>query len=76
MNKTVTVRFGLGAQVTLDFPSNATVGDVLRDERVRAALRFGDNVRALVDRVEQPLAAPIAHGDTIELEQKASTKGA
>jgi hypothetical protein len=50
----------------------SSIGDVLR--RVRAALGFGDNVKALIDGATQPESNTVAEGDVISVETAANSK--
>jgi len=70
---TVTVQYGLD-RVTRTLPGPVTVEDVLDDENIKAVLGFGDNVRCLIDGVEQPLDAGLFHQATLVIETRANTK--
>jgi hypothetical protein len=56
------------------FPTDATVGDVVNDHNIRAILGYGDNVRALVGGVEIDFSTDAPAGATIRVETKANTK--
>ena len=68
----VTVRYGLERQVTTSVPEGASIEEVLG--RVRAALGFGDNVKALIDGAAQPMTNGVANGDVITVETAANSK--
>lgn len=71
---TIRVRYGAANSVEKQFPDGTTVGAVIRSAQIKAALGYGDNVRPMIDRVAQSLDAPLANGDTIELESAANAK--
>ena len=68
----VTVRYGLERQVTTSVPEGSSIEEVLG--RVRAALGFGDNVKALIDGAAQPLTNGVANGDVITVDTAANSK--
>lgn len=68
----VTVKYGLERSITTSVPVGSSIGDVLR--RVRAALGFGDNVKALIDGATQPESNTVAEGDVISVETAANSK--
>jgi tetrahydromethanopterin S-methyltransferase subunit H len=72
----VTVEFGPINSTTKQFPAGTTVGDVIRNPSVRAALGHGDNVQATVDNVPQSMNTVLEDGDTIQLEVVANQKAA
>lgn len=53
---------------------NVTIGQIIGDGVVRAHLGYGDNVRALINGVEQPMHAIVPDGATITLETRANSK--
>jgi hypothetical protein len=61
-------------RITRQYPSDATIGDVVGDPSVRAMLGYGDNVRALILGVEQEFGTVAPAGCTIRVETKANTK--
>jgi hypothetical protein len=69
---TVTVRYGLERSITTVVPAGSTIEFVL--DKVRAALGFGSNVKALIDGASQPLTGNVAEGDTISVETAANSK--
>ena len=68
----VTVRYGLERSITTVVPAGSTIEFVL--DKVRAALGFGSNVKALIDGASQPLTGNVAEGDTISVETAANSK--
>lgn len=70
----VTIRYGAGDEMTKAFDDGATVRDVLTNTAVKAALGFGDNVRALIDGVEQTSDTELTDGDIITIETRANQK--
>jgi len=56
------------------FAQEATIGQIVNDPNVRSQLGYGDNVRALVSGVEQPLDTIVSAGTTIRVETRANTK--
>jgi hypothetical protein len=55
-------------------PPGTTIGSVLRNASYKAILGYGDNVKALVNGVEQPDDAQVSDGITIVLETRANSK--
>lgn len=70
-----TIKYGVD-QINKSYGVAPTVSQVLNDSNVRAVLGFGDNVRALINGVEQPGDATVPHGATLVVETRANTKGA
>ena len=68
----VTVKYGLESSSTITVSEGTTIKEVL--DRVRDALRFGSNVKALVDGAAQPLENNVANGDVIQVETAANSK--
>jgi hypothetical protein len=71
--KSITVKYGVDSinkQVEDDF----TFGDLPASDSIKAALGFGDNVKALVDGIEQDKATIIPPGTSVRLETAANTK--
>jgi hypothetical protein len=68
----VNVRFG--ETISKSFPEGTTIGAVLSDRELKAVLGWGDNVRALVHGVEQPVTALAPDGATIVVETRANSK--
>ncbi len=71
----ITIKYGAEiATKTYDNPP--TVSSVLSSPSVKAQLGFGDNIRALVNGVEQSNSAVLTDGVTLNIETKANTKAA
>jgi hypothetical protein len=68
----VTVKYGLESSSTITVSEGTTIKEVL--DRVRDALRFGSNVKALVDGAAQPLENVVVDGDVIQVETAANSK--
>jgi molybdopterin converting factor small subunit len=70
----VTVEYGPINSTTKQFPAGTTVGDVIRNPSIKAALGHGDNVQATVDNVPQGMGTVLEDGDVIQLEVVANQK--
>jgi hypothetical protein len=73
--KSITVKYGVDSinkQVDDDF----TFGDLQDHDPIKAALGYGDNVKALVDGIEQDKGTMIPAGASVRLETAANTKAA
>ncbi len=71
--KNISVKYGVDSinkQVDDDF----TFGDLQDNDSIKAALGFGDNVKALVDGIEQDKGTVIPAGASVRLETAANTK--
>ena len=68
----VTVKYGLERSITTVVPAGSTIEFVL--DKVRAALGFGSNVKALIDGASQPFTGSVAEGDVISVETAANSK--
>jgi len=68
----VNVRFG--ETIARSYPEGTTIGGILQDRELKAVLGWGDNVRALVNGVEQPVTALAPDGATIVVETRANAK--
>lgn len=69
----VLIRYGTDV-MSKNFTTTPTVGQVISSASVKAELGFGDNVRALVNGVEQDSAALVEDGATILVETRANSK--
>src|SRR5438552_1771878 len=72
----VTGHFGVGYSLTITLPEGTTVGQFLRNPRVKAGLGHGDNVRAVIDGVPQPESAELSDQDEVHIETNVGTKAA
>lgn len=71
--KEIIVKMGT-ERTSRQFPSDATIGDVVQNCNIRATLGYGDNVRALICGVEQSFETTAPAGSTITVETRANTK--
>ena len=71
--KTITARYGVDS-VTKQVESSFTFGDLAESDTFKAALGFGDNVKTLVNGIEQDKETSIPDGATVRLETAANTK--
>ena len=55
-------------------PSGTTVGTVLRNSSNKVILGYGDNVKALINGVEQPDDAQLFDGAELVIETRANSK--
>ena len=69
----VTVKFG-GDVYTRTYPEGTTIGQVLQDHDLKAVTGWGDNVRAIVQGVEQSTNVLAPDGGTVLVETRANTK--
>ena len=53
---------------------HTTIGQIVNDPSTKAVLGYGDNVRALVHGIEQPLATQISGVTELTLETRANEK--
>lgn len=72
----VTIRYGSGNTLTKDFPEGTSVGCVLTNTAVKAALGYGNNVQGNVSGVPVPDSNTIYSGMTISVTDKACNKAA
>ena len=71
--KNITVKYGVDS-ITKQVESGFTFGDLQDHDGLKGALGYGDNVKALVDGIEQDRATVIPAGATVRLETAANTK--
>jgi hypothetical protein len=71
----IKVKYG-SEEITKTYDNPPTVSTVLGSASVKAQLGFGDNVRALVNGVEQGNSSVLTDGVTVLIETKANTKAA
>jgi hypothetical protein len=72
--KRVTVTFGVGFSLQREIAEDATIGEIIHDRNVSAAAGYGDNVRALINGVEQGEDVVPPAGSTIRVETKCNAK--
>jgi sulfur carrier protein ThiS len=71
----VTIKFGPANEVTREFPSGTTVGQVL-NQNVLACIGAGSNVQPLISRRQVPRDTQLVSDTVIELETVANSKAA
>jgi hypothetical protein len=71
--KTITVKYGVDS-VTKQVDESFTFGDLQDSDPIKAALGYGDNVKALVEGIEQDKGTIIPAGSSVRLETAANTK--
>jgi hypothetical protein len=71
--KNVTVKYGI-TSIPRNVDENASFAAIVGDENLQAVLGYGDNVKALVNGIEQPMENIAPAGVTITLETKANSK--
>lgn len=69
----IIIRYGTET-MSKSFTSTPTISQVIGSASVKAELGFGDNVKALVNGVEQENSALVEDGALIVLETKANQK--
>lgn len=69
----VTVRFG-SETFPRSYPAGTTMGTVIGDHNLKAVAGWGDNVRATISGVEQPITALVPNGANIVIETRANNK--
>lgn len=72
---TVTIKHGLDT-ITRDIEPGTTIGQLVTDRNVKAALNASDNVRALINNAEVPHSAIVPAGSVVYLETRANEKQA
>lgn len=72
----ITVKYGTGNSLTRNFDIPVTVGEILGDDSVAAALGFGDNVEGFINSVPQPESVTLRNGDVLSIHDKACAKAA
>jgi hypothetical protein len=70
----ITIKYGVGDEITKAFEDGITVGQVMANQSVKIALGYGDNVRGLIDGVEQPSSMELSDGDVLNIETRANQK--
>lgn len=69
----VTIQYGV-ERLTKTYSSNPTVGQIVSDSNIKAALGYGDNVKALLNGIEQPTTVGVPDGSTLVIETAANKK--
>lgn len=70
----INVKIRFGETISKSFPEGTTIGVILADRELKAVLGWGDNVRALIQGVEQPNTAVVPDDVTIVVETRANSK--
>lgn len=71
--KKVTIKYGSDTHM-VTVALGAAIGIIIADTTAKVILGYGDNVRALVNGVEQTNDTVVADGSTINLETRANQK--
>jgi len=69
----VTVRYGVETY-DKEFAGSPTIAEVRSNTSLKAILGFSDNVRALINGVEQPDDVRVPEGSVVQLETRANQK--
>ena len=72
----ILVKYGIETMPKHTPTSSLTIGELITDWETKSALGFGDNVRALINGVEQPNSSVIPDGATVVIETRANSKAA
>lgn len=72
----ITVKYGSGNSLTKTFPVGTTVDGVLKNDAIKGALGFGNNVEGHVDGVPQTGSTSLRDGITLAVYDKACQKAA
>ena len=70
----VKVKFGTGNELSKDFPLGTTLGCVLKNQFVKGALGYGENVQGFIGGVPQADSTLIADGMTVSVHNAACEK--
>ena len=70
----ITVKYGIGNEVTKEYEEGVTIQDVLNDANLRAQLGFSTNVNTLVNDEYADPSYELEDGDVLIIEQRASQK--
>lgn len=72
----ITVNYGVANSLTRDMPEGATLRDILTNQNIMAALgASSENVVGKIDGVAQDAGQKLVHGDVVDLETRANSKG-
>jgi len=72
----ITVNYGVANSLTRDMPEGATLRDILTSQNIMAALgASSENVVGKIDGVAQDAGQRLVHGDVVDLETRANSKG-
>jgi hypothetical protein len=70
----VTVKFGTGNELTKEFPEGTSLGCILGNPHVKAALGYGDNVAGHIGSVPQADSLVPPDGAVVSVHQKSCAK--
>lgn len=62
------------SSITKQFDNAPTFAEVAADTAIKAALGFGDNVKAMVGGIEQPMCNQIPENALVTFENRANAK--
>lgn len=72
----ITVNYGVANSLTRDMPEGATLRDILTNPNIMGVLgASSENVVAKIDGVVQDAGQRLVHGDVVDLETRANSKG-
>ena len=72
----ITVNYGVANSLTRDMPEGATLQDILTNQNIMAVLgASSENVVGKIDGVAQDAGQRLVHGDVVDLETRANSKG-
>lgn len=71
--KRITIKYSIN-ELSREVPDQTTVGQLIGDTAVKAALGYGDNIKVLLHGVELPSDAVIPPGETLFVETRANQK--
>lgn len=69
----IKIRYGLET-LERHYPSTPTIGQIKNDPNVKAGLGFGDNVKALINGIEQPDTVGVPENQVVVIETAANEK--
>lgn len=70
----ITIRYGSGNSLTKDFPAGTTLGCILGNQHVKAALGYGNNVAGHIGGVPQSGSLVPPDGATVSVNDVACEK--
>jgi hypothetical protein len=71
--KSITIKYGVD-QITKQVEDNLTFGELQNHDGIKAALGYGDNIKTLVDGIEQDDDTVIPANATVRVETAANEK--
>ena len=70
----ITLKAGLSKSLATEICKDVTAGEVLRDPSYKAVLKFGENVRAVVNGTTLNDDDKFSDGDVVQIETRANSK--